>query len=205
MYPTISAGLFPVLLVWLTVKEARSILTTILRLCKALLLTVLFEDLLCFLPEVSLWFWIRKPLASLLLNKCSDCVIGELLEWILFERGRCADSGLKHLHEFYYSQWNQQFLPSCQTHVCVYPHLLFKSFKKEKLLISRPVSFKKWKIQFIDDSILLGELILVGEARATVVNLFDHDLGGFGDIALAIIALYLIGGIEYVLDRERCT
>jgi hypothetical protein len=52
---------------------------------------------------------------------------------------------------------------------------------------------------------LLGELILVGEARATVVNLFDHDLGGFGDIALAIIALYLIGGIEYVLDRERCT
>lgn len=70
--------------------------------------------------------------------------------------------------------------------------VLFESLKEEKFLVGRPLLLEEGEIQFIDDAVLVRELIDIGEAGAAVVGLFDHHLGGLGYVALALIALDLI-------------
>jgi hypothetical protein len=83
--------------------------------------------------------------------------------------------------------------------------VLFKSFEEEKFLISCPILLEKREVKLIDDSILLWVLFDVGEARGAIVSLIDHDFGGLGDIAFALIALYFIGWIENILNEMMGT
>lgn len=83
--------------------------------------------------------------------------------------------------------------------------VLLESLEEEEFLVGRPLLLEEGEIEFIDDAVLLGELVEIGEAGAAVVGLVDHDLGGLGDVALAFVALDLVGGVEDVLSGRRST
>ena len=53
--------------------------------------------------------------------------------------------------------------------------------------------------------ILGGVLIEVGEAAEAVIRVPSEDLDGLGDIALALVALDLVGGVQDVLPGEGGT
>jgi hypothetical protein len=84
-------------------------------------------------------------------------------------------------------------------------HLLLKSFEEEEFLVGSPFLFEEWEVEFIDDSILLGELLEIGEAGAAVVGVLDHHLRGLGDVTLALVALDLVGRVQDVLSSPPLT
>jgi hypothetical protein len=49
--------------------------------------------------------------------------------------------------------------------------------------------------------VLLWELVDICKTADTKIVLFCQDFGVFADIALAFVALDLIGGVDYVLSR----
>lgn len=83
--------------------------------------------------------------------------------------------------------------------------VLFQPFEKEELLVGSPLMVEKWEVKFVEDVVVLGVLLLVGEAGGTVVSLRSEQLGGLADITLALVTLDFIGGIHYVLDGGRFT
>jgi hypothetical protein len=78
--------------------------------------------------------------------------------------------------------------------------LLFKAFKEEELFLGSPIVVIEGKVEAIDDVILGGVVVEVGEAAEAVVGLSSEYLDGLGDVALALIALYLVGRVEDVLS-----
>lgn len=78
--------------------------------------------------------------------------------------------------------------------------VLFESFEEEEFLLGGPLVVVEGEVQFIDDAILGRVVFEVGEAGAAVVALLHHDLGGLGDVSLAVVALDLVGGVQDVLS-----
>jgi hypothetical protein len=80
-------------------------------------------------------------------------------------------------------------------------YILFKPFEEQKFLIGSPILLEKGEVELIDDSILLWVLFEIREARRAIVSLVYHNFGGFGDIPLALVTLYLIGRIQNILNE----
>jgi hypothetical protein len=83
--------------------------------------------------------------------------------------------------------------------------VLLEALEEKQLLLGSPVVVVEGEIEAVDDVILGGVLVEVGEAAEAVVGLAAEDLDGLGDVPLALVALYLVGGVEYVLHGEGRT
>lgn len=64
---------------------------------------------------------------------------------------------------------------------------------------------ENWVIELVDDVILIGKLVYIGEAADTKIVFFCQDFSVFADISLAFVALYLIGRVDDVLSKSEST
>lgn len=83
--------------------------------------------------------------------------------------------------------------------------VLLQSFKKEEFLFGVPIVIVEGEVEAIDDVILSGVVIEVGEAAETVIRVPSEYFDGLGDIAFALVTLDLVGGVEDVLRGEGGT
>ncbi len=61
------------------------------------------------------------------------------------------------------------------------------------------------EIEFVEDVVVWGVGVLVGEAGGTVVGVGSEQFGGLADVALALVALDFVGRVHYVLARAAST
>jgi hypothetical protein len=83
--------------------------------------------------------------------------------------------------------------------------VLLQSFKEEQFLFCGPIVIVEGEVEAIDDVILCGVLIEVGEAAEAVIRVPSEYLDGLGDIAFALVTLDLVGGVQDVLTGEGST
>jgi hypothetical protein len=69
-----------------------------------------------------------------------------------------------------------------------------------ELLICSPILIDKWVIEFIDDMVLLRELLSRGKASHTIVSVLGQNFCTFCDVPPAFVALNLVGRAEDVLS-----
>ena len=79
--------------------------------------------------------------------------------------------------------------------------LLLEPLEEHEFLISSPSLIEERIVQFIDDVVVLRELIMVGKATHAEVTLLSKHLRRLADVPAAVVALYFIGGVDDVLGE----
>lgn len=80
--------------------------------------------------------------------------------------------------------------------------VLFEALEEEELLLGSPFVVVEGVVELVDDVILGGVVIEVGEATHAVVAVLPQDLGALADVPFALVALRLVGGVQDVLRYQ---